>query len=142
MDMANILAIGRYAQRAMALAGNHLRKPDDCRQRRSQLVAHVGEELGLRAICRFGSVTCLCQLRLARFDVAYVDESHHATATRGAPLADEHPLSGVQQPLDAPWRVGMRRQAFGEPCLFAAFGLGNQPLLKKQATDVLEPSSD
>src|SRR5260221_2055818 len=118
--MATILAIACGTRRLSPSVCDEVRKPDHRRQRRPKLVAHVVEELGLRAICRFGSVASLGQFGLARLDIGYVDECHHATAARPAPLSHEHPPPGVRQPLETPLRFGVRYQALGKPRFFAA----------------------
>ena len=140
--MASILSIGCDIRRPLILACDDVRKPHDRRQWRPKLVAHVRKELGLRAIGDFGPVARLRQFHLARLDVGDVDECHHAAAARRAPLAHEHPPAGVRQPLEAPLRLGMRHQAFGEPLFFAALRFGDQALLEKYARNFLEPPSD
>ena len=53
-DVARIAGIARAADRAHHLVRHHLGEADDGVQRRAQLVAHIGEELGLAAARELG----------------------------------------------------------------------------------------
>src|SRR5215212_2244271 len=53
-DVAAVLGVFVRAQRAEDAALHHLREADDGVERRAQLVAHIGEEFGFRAVRAFG----------------------------------------------------------------------------------------
>jgi hypothetical protein len=56
LDVPRIFAIAPVTERAVDLAMHQIGKSDYGIERRSQFVAHIGEEHGLGAACRFGGV--------------------------------------------------------------------------------------
>jgi hypothetical protein len=62
VDQVEVLAIARGLDRAEQPGTHDVGKADDAVQRRAQLVAHMGEEAGLRAAAVLGGDPRLAQL--------------------------------------------------------------------------------
>src|SRR5690349_11227349 len=90
VDIARVVEIALLADRAERLPENDVREADDGVERRAQLVAHIGEDLGFRAVGSFGSLLCLTQCVLAALALGEIgiDGDEAAAGHRVAPQLD------------------------------------------------------
>ena len=90
MDEPGIFAVARLAELAEQLATENVGKADHRVQRRAQLMAHIGEELGLGAACLFGRVAGALKFGLVRpalGDIAGRGNQAEAVPNRDRPAA-------------------------------------------------------
>ena len=126
VDIAQILAIALRSDGTEAFFQHHLRKPDDGVERRANLVAHTGQEVGLVRVRLFGGVTRGDQVVFGLLEGGKVPE-HRAVGGRLVVCqAAERHEDGHQPPLC--------RQAFH----LAAFVEQRKPALAGDILKVIE----
>ena len=100
VDVGGVLLVGRRAHRPVDGERHHVREADDGVERRAQLVAHVGEELGLGAAGLLGRFLGRQDRALALAEVGDV-AGGAAIAEMGAAVGIEHRHGADQEDLVA-----------------------------------------
>jgi Bacterial protein of unknown function (DUF899) len=98
----------------------HLGEADDRIEGRSQLVAHVGQELALGLGRLRRGVARRCEFRLSSLELGHVRESRHGTAVLRLTLAELDPAVSIPMQMNLP-RIAVACEPFRHPLLDAAY---------------------